>query len=103
VLFTFGASWCRPCHKVLPAWDKSAPKLAGKLLFVAVNINTNADEGTAFVTSLGLKHGVPVLLPDEHSPALKTYEPDKMPSTFVIDPQGTIQRVACMKTSSRRS
>jgi len=20
VLFTFGASWCQPCHKELPAW-----------------------------------------------------------------------------------
>ena len=39
VLFTFGASWCQPCHKELPAWDKIAPKFAGKALFVAININ----------------------------------------------------------------
>ena len=26
VLYTFGASWCEPCHKELPAWDKIAPK-----------------------------------------------------------------------------
>jgi thiol-disulfide isomerase/thioredoxin len=93
VLFTFGASWCQPCHKELPAWDKIAPKFAGKLLFVAVNINTNADEGKAFIKSLALKHVFPVFLPDENSPALKAYDPDKMPSTFVIDPQGTIQLI----------
>jgi peroxiredoxin len=93
VLFTFGASWCQPCHKELPAWDKIAPKFAGKLLFVAVNINTKADEGKQFIDSLKLKHIFPVYLPDENSPALKAYDPDRMPSTFVIDPQGVIQLV----------
>ena len=90
VLFTFGASWCQPCHKELPAWDKIAPKFAGKLLFVAVNINAKQDEGKQFLDSLKLKHFFPVFLPDENSPALKAYDPDKMPSTFVIDPKGNI-------------
>ena len=93
VLFTFGASWCQPCHKELPAWDKIAPKFAGKLLFVAVNIDTKPDDGKAFVKNLGLKHIFPVFLSDENSPALKAYDPDKMPSTFVVDPQGTIQLI----------
>jgi len=94
VLFTFGASWCEPCHKELPAWDKVAPKLAGKVLFVAVNINNNADEGKLFLSSLKLKHVFPVFLPDENSPAIKAYDPEKMPSTFVIDPEGTVRLVA---------
>ena len=93
VLFTFGASWCEPCHKELPAWDKVAPKLTGKVLFVAVNINNNADEGKQFVQSLKLKHIFPVFLPDEDSPAIKAYDPEKMPSTFVIDPTGTVRYV----------
>lgn len=93
VLFTFGASWCEPCHKELPAWDKIAPKLAGKVLFVSVNINNNADEGKQFMKSLGLRHIFPVFMPDEDSPAMKAYDPEKMPSTFVIDPQGVVQIV----------
>jgi len=93
VLFTFGASWCEPCHKELPAWDRVAPKLAGKVLFVAININNNADEGKQFLSSLKLKHVFPVFLPDENSPAIKAYDPEKMPSTFVIDPEGTVRLV----------
>ena len=93
VLYTFGASWCQPCHKELPAWDKIAPKLAGKVLFVAVNINNKEDEGKQFIDSLKLKHVFPVFLPDEASPAMKAYDPDKMPSTFVIDPKGVVQVV----------
>ena len=93
VLYTFGASWCQPCHKELPAWDRVAPKLKGKVIFVAVNINNKLDEGKQFVDSLKLKHIFPVFMPDEDSPAMKAYDPDRMPSTFVIDPKGTIQLV----------
>ena len=93
VLFTFGASWCGPCHKELPAWDRIAPKLSGKVLFVAVNINNKVDEGRAFIKSLRLRHMFPVYMPDEDSPAMKAYDPDRMPSTFVIDPHGKIRIV----------
>jgi thiol-disulfide isomerase/thioredoxin len=93
VLYTFGASWCQPCHKELPAWDSIAPKFNGKVLFVAVNINNKEDEGKAFIDSLKLKHIFPVFMPDENSPAMKAYDPDRMPSTFVIDPQGVVRIV----------
>ena len=93
VLYTFGASWCQPCHKELPAWDSIAPKFSGKVLFVAVNINNDQKEGQTFIESLKLKHVFPVYLPDEDSPAMKAYDPAKMPSTFVIDPEGTVQIV----------
>ena len=93
VLYTFGASWCQPCHKELPAWDSIAPKFSGKVLFVAVNINNKEDEGKAFIDSLKLKHIFPVFMPDENSPAMKAYDPDRMPSTFVIDPQGVVRVV----------
>jgi thiol-disulfide isomerase/thioredoxin len=93
VLFTFGASWCEPCHKELPAWDKIAPKFSGKVLFVAVNINNKLEDGKQFIDSLKLHHMFPVFMPDENSAAMKAYDPDRMPSTFVIDPTGTIRLV----------
>jgi thiol-disulfide isomerase/thioredoxin len=93
VLYTFGASWCEPCRHELPAWDKVAPRLGGKVLFVAVNINNKLDDGKQFVDSLKLKHVFPVFIPDENSPALKAYDPDHMPSTFVIDPTGVVRLV----------
>ena len=93
VLYTFGASWCQPCRKELPAWDKVAPKLAGKVLFVAVNINNKLEEGIEFINSLKLGHLFVVYMPDEDSPAMKAYDPDKMPSTFLIDPDGIVRHV----------
>jgi peroxiredoxin len=93
VLYTFGASWCQPCHKELPAWDKIAPKLAGKVLFVAVNINNKAEEGEQFIETLKLRHLFVVYMPDEDSAAMKAYDPERMPSTFVMDPTGVIRLV----------
>ena len=93
VLFTFGASWCEPCRKELPAWDKVAPKLTGKVLFVAVNINNKVEEGKSFMGSLKLKNLQVVFMPDEQSAAMKSYDPDHMPSTFVIDPKGIVRVV----------
>ena len=34
-LVTVGASWCKPCAKELPTWDKLAPEFKGKVSFVA--------------------------------------------------------------------
>lgn len=93
VLFTFGASWCGPCHKELPAWDKLATKLHGKVLFAAVNINNKVEDGKAFIASLKLKHLFAVYMPDEDSAAMKAYDPERMPSTFVIDPHGIVRLV----------
>ena len=58
-----------------------------------MNINNKEAEGKEFVDSLKLKHLFPVFLPDENSPALKAYDPDRMPSTFVVDPKGVIRLV----------
>jgi thiol-disulfide isomerase/thioredoxin len=93
VLFTFGAKWCEPCHKELPAWNRLAPKYAGKVAFVAVNINNDPDEGKKFVDSLKLDKMTHVFLPDDKSAAMKSYDPDHMPSTFVIDPKGIVRIV----------
>jgi thiol-disulfide isomerase/thioredoxin len=93
VLYTFGASWCQPCSKELPAWDKIAPKFKGKVLFVAVNIDNKVEDGKDFIASLKLKSVFPVYLPEESSPAMKSYDPGHMPSTFVIDPNGIVQIV----------
>jgi peroxiredoxin len=93
VVMTFGASWCEPCHKELPAWDKLAPKFQGKAVFVAININDKQSEGQEFLDSLKLKHLFPVFMPQETSQALKAYDPSHMPSTFVIDPDGVVRHV----------
>lgn len=93
VLFTFGASWCKPCGKELPAWNKLAAKYKGRIKFVAVNINNDFEEGKKFVAKLKLGNMSVVYLPDDKSAAMDSYDPDHMPSTFVIDPNGIVRMV----------
>lgn len=93
VLFTFGASWCKPCAKELPAWNKLAGKYKGKVKFVAVNINNDGADGAKFMAKLKLGNMSIVYLPDDKSAAMDSYDPDHMPSTFVIDPNGIIRLV----------
>lgn len=93
VLFTFGASWCKPCGKELPAWNKLAAKYKGKVKFLAVNINNELEDGKKFVAKLKLGNMSVVYLPDDKSSAMDSYDPDHMPSTFVIDPNGIIRLV----------
>jgi thiol-disulfide isomerase/thioredoxin len=92
VLYSFSAKWCQPCHKELPALDKIAPKFAHKVLFVAVNINNDEADAKEFFAGLKLRHIFPVHVAED-SAGLTAYDPDRMPSTFVIDPSGTVRLV----------
>lgn len=85
VVMTFGASWCEPCKKELPAFEKLATryyKSHAKVVFLAVNIDNEGDKGAKFMARAGLKC-VRALF-DKQKTAVESYDPPKMPSTFVI-------------------
>jgi thiol-disulfide isomerase/thioredoxin len=98
VLVTFGAKWCKPCKKELPAWDKLAKKYKGKVLFVAVNINNKRKDGEAFMKSLKIKNMLVVYSPQSSTTSANNYVGDEdgeptFPTTFVIDPKGIVRHV----------
>ena len=93
VVMTFGGSWCKPCKKELPAWDKLAAKWAGKVTFVAINLDHDPGKGKKFMDGLKLKHLVRVYAPENRSPAADIYEPPAQPSSYVIDPNGVVRKI----------
>lgn len=93
VLMTFGAKWCIPCAKELPAWDKLAPTFKGKITFVAVNVNNDPKDGKKFHDKLKLKNMVRIYLPQEKATADELYDTGTFPSTFVVDPKGIIRHI----------
>lgn len=93
VLITIGAKWCKPCAKELPTWDKLAPSFAGKITFIAIDIDDEIDEGKSFHNKLKLKNMTRVYLPNEKSSVGGNYGSDTMPTTFVADPQGVVRFV----------
>jgi thiol-disulfide isomerase/thioredoxin len=92
-MLTFGASWCKPCAKELPAWDKLAPKFKGKVTFVAVNIDNDSAKGKKFFSKLKVKNLMKVYLPADAASGDDAYATGTFPSTFVIDPQGILRIV----------
>ncbi|MEZ4360371.1 MAG: TlpA disulfide reductase family protein [Kofleriaceae bacterium] len=92
-LLTFGAKWCIPCAKELPAWDKLAPEFKGKVTFVAVNVNNDRKDGKKFHDKLKLKNLLRIYMPQEASTSDEQYDTGTFPSTFVIDGDGVIRYI----------
>lgn len=91
-MLTFGASWCKPCAKELPAWDGIAPDYKGKVDFVAVDLDSERDSGKAFHKKLKLKNMKLVYLSPDSAVAAK-YGSDHMPTTVLADPDGVIRYI----------
>ncbi len=91
VVLTFGASWCKPCKKELPAFEKLAKKYdTKKVIFIAVNIDSNLSKGKAFAQKAGLKRVL--ALYDTKSSTVESFQPPTMPSTFIIK-RGIVKHV----------
>jgi peroxiredoxin len=88
VVLNFWASWCRPCLDELPLLDELHAKVApigGTVL--GVNIDKQRAPALGVVTSLDLK--LPVVF-DPGSDVVAKYDPEALPTTYVIDPDGVI-------------
>ena len=92
VVLTFGASWCKPCGKELPKYEKLSKKYKkSDVVFIAVNIDKSIAKGKKFNAKAGLKNVVAVY--DPRSASVDSYDPPTMPSTFIIDRKGVVRSV----------
>jgi len=85
VVVTFGASWCEPCKKELPALEKLArhyAKAGAKVSFFAVNIDNQKAKGARFMKQAGLRVVNAVFDPQKST--VESFDPPKMPTTFII-------------------
>lgn len=90
VVITFGASWCQPCKKELPAWEALARQYKSKgVVFLAMNIDQDLAKGKQFIKDAGLKTMRAVYEPGGDT--VKTYDPPTMPTTYVIDQRGIVR------------
>lgn len=91
VVLTVGASWCKPCRKELPTWDKMAGLMKGKAVFVAVNLDDDIKDGKRFTRQLKLKNMKVVYMPQDKSAVSARYGADTMPTTFVFGPRQVVK------------
>jgi peroxiredoxin len=92
VLVNFWATWCPPCLEEMPAMERlwSRHKDAGFVL-VAISLDTDPKKVSPFVSAQ--KFSFPVAL-DPKMEIAEKYGVRALPSSFVIDRDGTVTGVA---------
>jgi len=92
VMLHFWASWCRPCRREMPTIQSLSKHPVGQRLTLLL-VNTAESEEKIF-------EFLPVVAPDLESlrdpdgTITEQWAPRGLPSTFLIDPTGTIRYVA---------
>ncbi|MEI7027468.1 TlpA family protein disulfide reductase [Paenibacillus sp. y28] len=90
LLLNFWASWCGPCEEEAPYLKALGDKYQDRLDVYAVNVTANdkIDDVNKFVATYQFKF--PVLL-DKKEEATRLYRIRGIPTTFLIDKNGTIR------------
>ncbi|MCB9662735.1 MAG: TlpA family protein disulfide reductase [Alphaproteobacteria bacterium] len=87
VVLSFWASWCGPCRQELPALSDLASR-RDDVTIVAVNVDRESKDAERFLSQVRVD--LPVAL-DPEATALGAYEVASMPTTFVVDRNGTLK------------
>ncbi|MGH7270503.1 MAG: peroxiredoxin family protein, partial [Polyangiaceae bacterium] len=91
VLVDFWGTFCEPCKKSFPKLENLYGKYAGKgLRIIGVSEDDADDEGKipAFAEAYGAKFALGW---DATQVIAKKYNPESMPSTFIIDRRGVVR------------
>lgn len=91
VMVNFWATYCGPCIKEMPSMQRLKEKMAGKpFAILAVDMAEEKHDVQAFLTQHRINIDFPVLLNPEGN-VVEEWMITAVPTTFVIDPQGTIR------------
>lgn len=91
VLLNFWATWCAPCRKELPELSLLQQNLGKKgLVILAVSVDNDLANAKSFVQKYDLKHET---LWDRDKKVTKLYDPETMPSSYLIDRNGNLRYV----------
>lgn len=91
VLVDFWASWCEPCRREMPELEALYKRHQARgLELVGVSMDEARGDAEAFLRE------VPVSFPmifDEGQALAKSWSPPKMPTLYVVDPEGKVAKV----------
>jgi len=89
VFVDFWASWCVPCKKSLPEFNKVYHEFKDKgFEIVAINLDENPEDAKAFLK----KHSVDyTIAADSNGKIAEKFGVEAMPSSVLIDPLGVIR------------
>ena len=91
VYLDFWASWCGPCRQSLPLLNELRSELKRKGFEVlAVNLDEDTEDAKTFLKQFPVVY--PVLL-DPKGKVPQKYELPGMPTSFLLDKQGRVQKI----------
>ena len=91
VYVDFWASWCAPCLRSMPAYNELYNRLKGEdFEFVAINVDNPIEDGLDFLIDAPLDFLIPS---DPDGEAAERFGVIGMPTSYLIDPEGTIRLV----------
>lgn len=89
ILVNFWASWCSPCQKEMPFFEELYQKYhQARLEIIAVSVDEDSKQAARFLDKV--EHSFPTVLDVTHQVAM-LYNPEAMPTTFVLDRQKRIK------------
>ena len=92
VLLDVWASWCGPCKQELPMLDAIAGRLRGRGVEVlAVSVDQQRENVVKFLGSRS--HWSLTVAHDPRGAIADTFQPDKMPTSYLIDRAGIVRGV----------
>ena len=88
VVLNWYASWCGPCRREIPDFQKAYAALDGEVVFLGVNLQEDAERALGLLEVFVAKY--PALLDTDGAVAVH-YRLLGMPTTFFIDADGIVR------------
>lgn len=106
IIINFWATWCPPCKKELPDFDKLCKEYGDKVVFMMVNLTDGRRDTVEGTKSFVSKNGYtfPVYFDTENNGAA-AYNVSSIPQTTFIDANGNVYttRIGAMNEAALRS
>ena len=91
VIINFWATWCGPCVKEMPAFERLKDDFGDKIGIIAVNCGDEAGTVKDFMEENG--YTFPVVLDEEYSISM-LYPTNSIPYTVVVDAEGKVTHIS---------
>ncbi len=88
VVLNWYASWCGPCRKEIPDFQKAYAALDGAVVFIGVNLQEDASQAAGLLEVFMAEY--PALL-DTRGEIAAHYRIPGMPTTYFIDAEGVVR------------
>ena len=88
VIISFWATWCPPCRKEIPYFNRAWDKLKDdNIAMLFVNINEGKETIEEYIKKVPIKL---TILRDETAGQLSNWNMTGLPTTFILDPEGKV-------------